>query len=156
MEEGKCEVKTCLFGLHLLDKYPNAEVHIVESEKTAVTMAVAHGNNYKTVWMACGGKDNIKRERLEPIIKRKRTIILHPDHDGIEMWREAKKALKYDHVSVDAKAVSPPCWKPEDGEKADMADVIVRMLKERAGDRIEPVQILIDNLKLEYDRTAEG
>lgn len=156
LSESLYEVRQCLFGLHLLDKYPNAEVHIVESEKTALIMAIAYGNNYKTVWMACGGKQNLTRERLAVLMSNGRRIVLHPDHDGIEEWKEIRKGLKYDRVTVDVNIVSEPCWKPEDGEKADMADVIVRMLKENAGDRIEPVQILIDNLKLEYDRTAEG
>lgn len=157
MTEDQWEVQNCLFGLHLLDDYPHAEVHIVESEKTAVVMAIAYGNNYTTLWMACGGKTNLTREKLAPLMRRKRRIVLHPDHDGIEEWQNIAKGLNYDLLTVNAKAVSEGWWKPEDGEKADMADVLVRMMHEK-DERVKPVgdlmqrtgvKILVDNLKLE-------
>lgn len=125
------EHQTTLFGLHLLDRYgTDATVCIVESEKTALLMAIAYSNNRMQVWMACAGIANLTRERLKPIIDRRRRITLYPDRDGIDRWRRQAELLHYDLVTVDTTPVTK-WWKPEDGEKADIADVVVRMINER-------------------------
>lgn len=121
------EVLKPLFGMHLLKRYPRATVKIVESEKTALLMAIAYGNHAGQVWMACGGKENLNREKLKPIIEQKRDIILYPDRDGIDIWKAKAENLHYDRVTVDSKPVTE-WWKPEDGEKADIADVVLRMI----------------------------
>ena len=126
----KTDMKQCLFGMHLLDKYrvPNVdqEVCIVESEKTALIMAIAYGNNAKQVWMACGGAENLSREKLKPIIEQGRAIHLYPDRDAIETWQRKAEQLRYKRLKVDTTLVTK-YWKPEDGEKADIADVVVRL-----------------------------
>lgn len=124
------EMKQCLFGMHLLNKYKGADVKIVESEKTAILMAVAYGNHEKNLWMACGGLENISFDKLSPIIAEGRRIILYPDRDGIDKWRQKVSALNYNNIEVDAKPVTE-WWKPCDGEKADIADVIIRNLLKR-------------------------
>ncbi len=133
-DEDKQEMKQCYFGMHLLDAYKvkNVEqsVCIVESEKTAVIMAAAYGNNAKQVWMACGGLENLNRDKLAPIIEQGRRIILYPDRDGVEKWRQKAQQLDYPRVVVDTTPVTE-WWKPQDGEKADIADVVVRILNER-------------------------
>lgn len=121
------EILKPLFGMHLLNRYPRATVKIVESEKTALLMAIAYGNHAGQVWMACGGKENLNREKLKPIIEQKRDIILYPDRDGIDIWKAKAENLHYDRVTVDSKPVTE-WWKPEDGEKADIADVVLRMI----------------------------
>ena len=121
------EILKPLFGMHLLNRYKNATVKIVESEKTALLMAIAYGNHAGQVWMACGGKENLNREKLKPIIEQKRDIILYPDRDGIDIWKAKAENLHYDRVTVDCKPVTE-WWKPEDGEKADIADVVIRMI----------------------------
>ena len=70
------EILKPLFGMHLLNRYKKATVKIVESEKTALLMAIAYGNHSGQVWMACGGLENLNREKLKPIIEQKRDIIL--------------------------------------------------------------------------------
>lgn len=126
-DEDKMECKPCIFGLHLLSKYPNADVRIVESEKTAIIMATAYGNSSSQVWMACGGAENLNRDKLAPIVKQHRHITLYPDRDAIDKWRAKAANLHYDRVSVDTQAVTE-WWREEDGEKADIADVVIRML----------------------------
>jgi hypothetical protein len=130
IDTSKAEVKQCLFGLHLLDKYPNAEVKIVESEKTAIIMAIAYGNHYGQVWMACGGAENLTRERLAPIMKAKRSITIYPDRDKVAEWTAKASNMGYLHISVDSAPVTK-WWQPCDGEKADIADVVVRGIVER-------------------------
>ena len=131
--EDKQEMKQCLFGLHLIDRYATnmrQDVCIVESEKTAILMAIAYGNHPKQVWMACGGLKNLTAERLRPLIDRGRHIILYPDRDAIDKWREHAASLHYQHITVDAKPVTE-WWQPQDGEKADIADVVIRMINEK-------------------------
>ena len=129
-DEAKWEVRHCLFGLHLLDKYKGAEVHIVESEKTALFCAIYFGEPDKHIWMATAGKSNLTRELLAPLIAERRTIAVHPDRDAIDDWAQRLKEIGYQRAYVND-AVMVLQWKPEDGEKADMADVLSRQLTER-------------------------
>ena len=151
-DPDKQEARLCLFGEHLLSRYPNAPVCIVESEKTAVLMAIAYGNHPLQVWMACCGSSNITRTRLEPLIAQRRRIILYPDRDGIKAWEDKAKALKYDRVTIDTRAVTK-WWRESDGPKADIADVVIRIIREAAEAKSMPdtpqVNQLIDKLNLE-------
>lgn len=137
-DEDKQEAKPTLFGLHLLDRYgPYASVNIVESEKTALIMAIAYGNHTGQVWMACGGLEMLNRERLKPIIQQHRRIVLYPDRDGIDRWRAKLENLRYDRMHMNAEPVLR-WWREEDGPKADVADVVVRIIN-NAKPPIEPL-----------------
>ena len=137
-DEDKQEAKPTLFGLHLLDRYgPFATVNIVESEKTALIMAIAYGNHTGQVWMACGGLEMLNRERLKPIIQQHRRIVLYPDRDGIDRWRAKLENLRYDRMHLNAEPVLR-WWREEDGPKADVADVVVRIIN-NAKPPIEPL-----------------
>lgn len=129
-DDTKNEVHTCLFGQHMLDFYPNATICIVESEKTALLMAIAYGDPERLLWMACGGKSNLNREKLEPLIQRRRYITLYPDKDGAEDWRNIAAGIGYDKLNVNTMLLNQ-VWIPEDGPKADFADIIVRRLRTR-------------------------
>lgn len=127
-DEDRQEAKPTLFGLHLLDRYGKlATVNIVESEKTALIMAIAYGNHSGQVWMACGGLEMLNRERLKPIIEQHRRIVLYPDRDGIDRWRAKLENLRYDRMHLNAEPVLN-WWREEDGPKADVADVVVRII----------------------------
>jgi hypothetical protein len=132
-DPSKQEARITFFGLHLLNRWKSKGIEqtvcIVESEKTALLMAIAYGNNASQVWMACGGLEMISRERLQPIIDAKRRIILYPDRDGIDKWRIKAEQMHYDRMTINAKPVTE-WWKPQDGDKADIADVVIRMINE--------------------------
>ena len=125
----KQEAQLTFFGMHLLfaSYARNATINIVESEKTALLMATAYGNHTNQIWMACGGLEMITRERLKPIIDRGRRIVLYPDRDGIEKWRIKCEQMHYDRMTLNTEPVTK-WWQPEDGEKADIADVVIRMI----------------------------
>ena len=125
----KQRVEQCLFGQHLLNTWKDATVNIVESEKTAIVMAIAYGNHAADIWMACGGLTNITREKLKPLMDLGRRIQLFPDRDGIKAWREKAAELDYDRLGFNTEAVLE-WWRPEDGDKADIADVVLRLLRE--------------------------
>jgi hypothetical protein len=69
----------------------------------------------------------ITRERLQPIIDRRRRIVLYPDRDGIDKWRIKAEQMHYERITINTEPVTK-WWKPEDGEKADIADVVIRMI----------------------------
>ena len=152
-DEDSQRVEHCLFGLHLIDTYGSrATVNIVESEKTALLMSIAYGNHQLQVWMACGGESNLTRERLMPLINRRRKIVLYPDRDSIEKWQQKAREIGYDLLTVDATPVTK-WWQESDGPKADIADVVIRHINSHAkvrsfGDE-KAMKELVEKLDLE-------
>ena len=116
-----------LFGGHLIKRYPQAEVHIVESEKTAIFCAIYFGDPEKHLWLATAGKGNLKRDLLQPLIDRQRVIALHPDKDAVKAWDERRKEIGYQYAYINNSILTLQ-WKEEDGPKADVADVLERVL----------------------------
>ena len=162
-DEDKQEARLCLFGEHLLKRYPKAAVKLVESEKTAVLMAIAYGNNPMQVWLACCGASNLTRERLKPLIMQNRNIILFPDRDGVKLWKQKAESLYYDRVSIDDKPVTS-WWREGDGDKADIADVVIRMINQSpptpktVGELVRQVPVikpLVDDLNLTIENNDQ-
>ena len=146
------EYRATLFGLHLLNKYPQAAVNIVESEKTALICANAYGKPEENLWMACGGLKFLKLESLKPLIDAKRTVWLWPDKDGLADWKEKAKEILNDRVRITTKFIDEN-WIEEDGEKADVADIILRHMTrpETYVKREQPKTIKVKRDKLEMD-----
>ena len=89
--QGK-ELKQCFFGQHLLSRYPNAKVYVVEAEKTAVLMAATDKKPMnERIWLACGGSQMLKGAiDLMPLIGRDVTLI--PDHGQYWNWKRTADA----------------------------------------------------------------
>lgn len=94
----------CNFGDHLLADKPDADVFIVESEKSALiaTLAYLYEPQYSNVvWVAVGSKNNLNSKRFSQYNGRKVTVF--PDRDGyddivcethtIEGWRSIARKL---------------------------------------------------------------
>ena len=161
----------CLFGEHLtaLPETRMATVNVVESEKTALICAIAYGGMAMGVWTACAGMQNLtnKNDLLRPLIEQGRKIVLYPDRDGIERWQQAAAQIGYRNLSVSTEAVTK-WWKPCDGEKADIADVLIRIMREGAIRSGKPEQLrkvleafpviqpLVDKFNLELVTTTEN
>lgn len=126
------EIIKPLFGSHLLSSHPKAAVNIVESEKTAIIMANYYGDPDTQLWLACGGLKHLQLDSLQPLIDQGRTIWLWPDKDGREAWQEVSDKLGYDLCRVYTHFFDT-CWTEEDGDKADVADIAIRMM--RTGDK---------------------
>ncbi len=75
-------LKQVLFGEHLLSQYSNKTVCLVESEKTAIIMAIKFP---KFLWLATGSKQEFKIEKLKVLKDRK--VIVFPDSDAHEEWK---------------------------------------------------------------------
>ena len=127
LDPDKHEIVKPLFGSHLLAKHPNAVVNIVESEKTAVIMANYYGGFDSQLWLACGGLKHLQLDSLQPLIDQGRTIWLWPDKDGREAWQDLAEKLGYEKCQVYTNFIDT-CWRKEDGEKADVADIAIRMM----------------------------
>lgn len=85
-------VTQCLFGEHLLARYPEKTVVLVEAEKTAVICA-AFMPEY--IWLATGGKSQLN-DRVRVLTGRK--VFAFPDMDAISEWRQ--KAALYPEVNI--------------------------------------------------------
>lgn len=121
------EHRLCYFGEHLLDVFPVAEVCIVESEKTALICS-AFCDPQQRLWLACGGLTNLNRKRCEPLIRRNRNIVVYPDYDGQGKWEAAAQAIGYERIVVVKQVLD--LHTAEDGDKADIADIMVRLVTE--------------------------
>ena len=126
-----------LFGSHLLKRYPQAVVNIVESEKTAIIMANYYGDTDKQLWLACGGLQHLRLEAMQPLIDQGRKVWLWPDHDGRDQWQEVCDKLGSDNVRVYTQFFDT-CWQEGDGLKADVADIAIRMMT--TGDKPRPLE----------------
>ena len=130
------EILKPLFGSHLLSRYPQAVVNIVESEKTAIIMANYYGDIQSQLWLACGGLKHLQLESMQPLIDQGRTVWLWPDKDGRDAWQEVADKLGYDKCRVYTHFFDT-CWTEADGQKADVADIAIRMMTTGEGPRVE-------------------
>lgn len=122
------EIVKPLFGAHLLRRYPDAVVNIVESEKTALIMANFYGGLDRQLWIACGGLKHLHLDSMQPLIDMGRTVWLWPDKDGVDEWQKLSDKLGSDRVNIYTKFFET-CWREEDGPKADAADITIRMMR---------------------------
>jgi hypothetical protein len=130
-DEEEYDYETCLFGQHLLPFCPNAQINLVESEKTALIMAIYHGGMTQQLWLATGGLQFFDRKHIQVLIDQDRDIVVYPDKDGLKAWSERTLQLihetGYKKLKVNPTIISSN-WRKEDGPKADIADITVRQL----------------------------
>ena len=135
-----------LFGSHLLTKYPKAIVNIVESEKTAIVMANYYGHPEQQLWLACGGLKHLHLDSMQPLIDQGRTIWLWPHKDGREAWQQVCDKLGYDRCYVYTRFFET-CWREVDGQKADVADIAIRMMSahEEPAEQPKPLDAILSS-----------
>lgn len=81
-------LKQVLYGEHLLNRFPEKVVCIVESEKTAIIMAIKHPTY---IWLATSGKNGFTFDKLKVLINRK--VVVFPDSDAFQEWNEKAKLI---------------------------------------------------------------
>ena len=116
-----------LFGMHLMPRYPKANINIVESEKTALFMATMYGELERNLWLACGGLEFLKVEALRPLIDQGRRVWVWPDKDGVEKWKAKVGHLCNDRFGIYT-GFFDKYWIESDGKKADVCDINLRLL----------------------------
>jgi len=90
-------------------------------------MANYYGSLDTQLWLACGGLKFLQLESMQPLIDQGRKVWLWPDKDGIDKWQEVADKLGSPNVQVYTKFFDT-CWIPEDGDKADAADITIRIM----------------------------
>ena len=73
----------CLFGEHLLTRYPERIVALVEAEKTAV---IGAGFIPENVWLATGGRSGVN-DRVD-ILKNRKILVFA---DWLIRWKQAPR-----------------------------------------------------------------
>ncbi|MFR9574790.1 MAG: DUF6371 domain-containing protein [Rikenellaceae bacterium] len=141
----------CLFGEHLLTKYPAKVVAVVESEKSAILGSIVFP---EYIWVATGGKSQLDRSKMR--VLEGREVIMFPDVDGYSEWVERAKQLTFARVKV-SDLLERRATEEERERKIDIGDWIVEHLQrpkeptalERFVNLNPLVQTLIDSLDLE-------
>lgn len=75
------QLRQCLFGEHLLLRYPDKPLGLVESEKSALICSLFHPD---TLWLATGGCGGLNPDKLTPLLGRRLTV--HPDSGVFLKW----------------------------------------------------------------------
>src|SRR5690554_6736775 len=114
------QLSQCLFGLHLLNQFPNQRVNIVEGEKTAVIMSILFPDK---LWMSTGGYDGLNKEKLMPL--KGRQIRLFPDLGCYDGWLvKAEVIMRQSGLKIGVSKCLEECDKDlglKDGD--DLADL---------------------------------
>lgn len=113
------ELSQCLFGEHLLKKYPDKPVCLVEAEKTAIICAAILP---KFVWVAVGGKTQLG-DKVE-VLDRRMTVAF-PDVDGYEKWVEKINERPYLNIQV-SDYLERNATQEDRNMGADIADILIR------------------------------
>ena len=109
------EISQCLFGAHLLPRFPDRKVVLVESEKSAL-IGTAFLPQY--LWLSTGGKDvNLKPETLS--VLKGRDVTAFPDLDAIEKWTEKLKPYPYIKVVPLMRKAAEQYGLPDNADVAD-------------------------------------
>lgn len=146
---GEYNLQQCLFGEHLLQKYPDKVVAIVEAEKTAI---IASAVFPKYVWLATGGKYGINADKMKVLAGRK--VIFYPDTDTTgetyDYWKEKASELTNCNCIV-SDILEKNATQAERIKKIDIADWICKELEtepQRINEAMtEQERILADMIK---------
>ena len=82
----------CMFGEHLLSKYPDKPCAIVEAEKTAFICSLIYP---KYNWLAVGGEMMFTAERLRPLEGRRVVAFpdAHPQGQSFKKWQKVAESI---------------------------------------------------------------
>lgn len=86
---------TCLFGAHLLHKYPSNPIALVEAPKTAIIGTLYYGfpeSPDDLLWIAVYNKSSLSLEKCKALQGRK--IVLFPDLNAYNDWNSKANELK--------------------------------------------------------------
>lgn len=114
-------LRQCFFGEHLLTGEKGKTAAIVEAEKTAVIASVCFS---EYVWLAAGAKQNLNAEKLSRLQTEK--IILYPDADGYEKWREMARNARLLGCAVEvSNLLENHATNEQKAEGYDLADYLI-------------------------------
>jgi Domain of unknown function (DUF6371)/Zinc beta-ribbon finger, putative len=133
---------SCFFGEHLLKKYSENPIALVEAPKTAIIATMYFGlpNNSKNLlWLAVYNLSSLTIERCEVLTGRK--VFLFPDLNGFSIWKNKVNGLE-NNISNSTFTVSDLLQNHasvEDKDKGlDIADFLINMNWRDFCDREKP------------------
>jgi hypothetical protein len=92
------KLEQCLFGEHLLNKYPNKPVLIFEGEKTAIVASVYAPFYFDdAICVATGSENGLSKEKLKVLAGRK--VWVWPDAGVSARWKEKVKSFKLKNIT---------------------------------------------------------
>jgi len=116
------QYKQIFFGEHLLSKFTNKPVAIVEAEKTAIIASLCFP---EFVWLGSNSKTWLKAERLQRLENRQ--IILYPDADGFNQWQEIALEAKRQGLTVKvSNLIEAHATNEQRTNGYDLADYLIR------------------------------
>lgn len=89
------ETEKVFFGLHLLNRYPEKTICIVESEKSALICACRYP---EYIWMATGGCGNLQPRKLRSL--QGRHVVVFPDSGEYEKWSQRMRESGHKNYHV--------------------------------------------------------
>ncbi len=114
------------FGEHLLSKFPNKPIAIVEAEKTAIIASLCFP---ESIWLACNSKSWLKAERLKRLGTRQ--IILYPDADGFDLWQSVATDAQRQGLNVKTSSLIENFASSEQKRNQyDLADYLIEQQRE--------------------------
>ncbi|HWY98914.1 MAG TPA: DUF6371 domain-containing protein, partial [Bacteroidia bacterium] len=120
------KVYPCFFGEHLLKRYPEKDVILVEAEKSAIIASVFYPD---FVCIATGGSAGCRwateYHAMKPLIGRK--VIMYPDLKNTEAWEKRAAYLRENGVNAMVSKKLIDWATPKDLENDnDLADYLLR------------------------------
>ena len=120
------QYKQIFFGEHLLLKYPNKPVAIVEAEKTAIIASLCFP---EFIWLGSNSKTWLKSERLKRLGQRQ--TILYPDADGFELWQSIAADAQRQGLTVKAsRLIETRATAAQKENGYDLADYLINQQTE--------------------------
>lgn len=134
----------CLFGLHLVRKYPNWTICVVESEKTALIASIYYP---QYLWLATGGLSNKPVEKCRAISDQQ--VLLVPDIGATDKWKAVARELNQ-HAKGGFLVFDFLEHFREQAEGYDIADFIENTIREEAQDSTDNGQLRSEADKYHY------
>ena len=125
------KIISCLFGEHLLSKYPTNPIAIVEAPKTAIIATLYFGlpeNPNKFLWLAVYNVSSLTIEKCKVLQGRK--VFLFPDLNAYENWSSKAKQFQKEMPGTTFKVSDlTQNLAPNENKKRgeDIADFLTRM-----------------------------
>ena len=147
------QLTQCLFGAHLLPRYPSKTVALVESEKSAVIASIVLP---QYLWVSCGGKMNLEAGQKHLALK-DRKVVMFPDTDTdgetFRFW--SKKAAEWREKGFDAQVsdiLEKTATEAQKAAKIDIADLLEDDLRKVYVP--SPIELIGENSEQEQNLAA--
>ena len=147
------QLTQCLFGAHLLTRYPDKTVALVESEKSAVIASIVLP---QYVWLSCGGKTQLEAGQKHLALK-DRKVVMFPDTDtdGETFAYWSQKAAEWREKGFDVKVsdlLERTATTAQKTAKIDIADLLEIDL--RKSYEPSPIELIAENNEQEQTLAA--